>query len=494
MKVVTDPDIHFGLGSRLKADVMRVTWTNGVAQNRFFPGTDQDLLEMQSLKGSCAFLYVWDGERYVFSKDMMWRSALGMPLGIMGANTAYAPADASVEYLKIPGEQMKPQNGKYIVQITEELWETAYFDKLDLVVIDHPEAEQVFVDEKFTLPPYTDQYELFSVQKKLAPVSAVDGAGNNVLPQLLKKDDVYIANFQLGEYQGISRMHELIIDPGADLPEGDLMLYLNGWLFPSDASINYALGQGDGVEVVSPQLQVKDKHGKWVTVIPGLGFPMGKDKTMIVDLSGKFLSKDHRVRIITNMEIYWDEIFFAAKAGPAEVKATRLEPVTADLHYRGFSKLYRKGGPYGPHWFDYSEVTTGQKWRDLIGNYTRFGEVSPLLTTVDDQLVIMNSGDEMTVTFDASRLPPLKKGWKRDFLIFSNGWIKDGDFNTAHGKTVDPLPFHDMTMYPYGAEQSFPSDAMHQQYLRTYNTRKVTTLQFNREILDYKPGNVAGER
>jgi tetratricopeptide (TPR) repeat protein len=484
MKTVTEPNIHFGLGSHLKADVVRILWTNGVPQNLFFPGSDQDLIESQVLKGSCAFLYTWDGEKYVFSKDMMWRSALGMPLGIMGVNTAYAPADPSQEYLKIPGEQMKLQGGKYIVQITEELWESAYFDKLELVAIDHPQVEQVFVDERFTLPPYTDEYDLFAVRKKWHPVSAVDAAGTGLLPQILKKDDQYISNFQVDEYQGITEARDLVLDPGTVLPSGDLMLYLNGWIFPSDASINVALGQSSKLEVIPPQLQVVNKNGDWETVIPNMGFPMGKDKTMIVDLSGKFLSNDRRVRIRTNMEIYWDEIFFAPKARPGKLKATRLSPASAGLHYRGFSQLYRKGGRYGPHWFDYDQVSMGQKWRDLIGNYTRFGEVAPLLTAADDKLVIMNSGDEMTVTFDAGILPPLPAGWERDFLIYSEGWIKDGDLNTAHSKTVEPLPFHGMTKYPYDGDESFPSDAELQEYLKKYNTRKVGTEQFRREVMD----------
>jgi len=485
MKVVTDPVVHFGLGSRLKADVIRVTWTNGVAQNKLYPGSDEDLLESQMMKGSCAFLYTWDGEKYVFSKDMMWRSALGMPLGIMGGNTAYAPADPSKEYLKIPGEQMNLQNGKYIVQITEELWEAAYFDNLELVVLDHPQSEQVFVDERFTLPPYTDTYELYTVRKKTTPVLAVDGAGTNVLPQIQKKDDYYISNFQLGEYQGITETHNLVLDPGKDMPSGDVLLFLNGWIFPSDASINIALGQSSKLEVIPPQLQVINKNGQWVTVIGNMGFPMGKDKTMIVDLSGKFLSQDHRIRIRTNMEIYWDEIFFTPKATSEEITSTRLKPANADLHYRGFSQLYRKGGRYGPHWFDYNKVSKDQKWRDLIGDYTRFGDVTPLLTAVDDILVIMNSGDEMTVAFDAGTLPSLRSGWKRDFLIYSEGWIKDGDLNTAHGKTVDPLPFHGMTNYPYGDDESFPSDAEHREYLKNYNTRTVNTLKFRRGIIDF---------
>jgi hypothetical protein len=487
MKVVTEPVLHFGLGSRLKADVIRVVWTNGVAQNKLFPGSDEDLLESEILKGSCAFLYTWDGEKYVFCKDMMWRSALGMPLGIMGTNTEYAPADPSKEYLKIPGEQMKLQNGKYIIQVTEELWEAAYFDNLELVVIDHPQSEVVFVDERFTMPPYSDQYELYAVQNKVHPVKAVDGAGTNLLPQILKKDDNYISNFRLGEYQGITETHDLVLDPGKDLHGGNVLLFLNGWIFPSDASINYSLGQSSKLKVIPPQLQVVDGKGEWVTVIENMGFPMGKDKMMIVDLSGKYLSKERRVRIRTNMEIYWDEIFFSSKTKPEEIKSTRLKPSSADLHYRGFSQLYRKGGRYGPHWFDYSEVSTGQKWRDLTGYYTHFGEVSPLLSSVDDKLVIMNSGDEMTVTFDASKLPPLPSGWKRDFLIYSEGWIKDGDLNTAHGKSVDPLPFHGMTSYPYGDDELFPSDAEHLDYLKNYNTREVNIHQFRREIMEYKP-------
>ena len=321
---------------------------------------------------------LWDGEQYVFSKDMMWRSALGMPLGIMGANTAYAPADASKEYLKIPGEQMQLQDGKYVIQITEELWETAYFDNLELVVLDHPRDEQVFVDEKFTLPPYSNTYDVYAVRKKIFPVAAFDGANTNLLPQILNKDDHYISNFQLGEYQGITEPHDLILDPGHDLPPGEVLLFLNGWIFPSDASINVALGQSSKLKVVPPELQVLNKNGDWVTVIANMGFPMGKDKTVIVDLSGKFLSKDRWVRIRTNMEIYWDEIFFASKAKPGEMITARLKPAHADLHYRGFSKLFRKGGRYGPHWFDYYEVSKEQKWRDLIGDYTRFGETRTL--------------------------------------------------------------------------------------------------------------------
>ena len=221
---------------------------------------------------------------------------------------------------------------------------------------------------------------------------------------------------------------------------------------------------------------------EWETIIDNLSFPMGKDKTVIADLSGKISPSDSRIRICTNMEIYWDHVFYTTNRTNNIWEKTTLRPITADLHYRGFSKLYRKGGRYGPHWFDYDEVTTAPIWRDLTGFYTRYGDVEPLLRESDDRYIIMNSGDEVSVQFDAANVPELQEGWTRDYLIYTVGWIKDGDLNTAHGKTVEPLPFHTMSRYPYGVDQSYPDDKTHREYMETYNTRKVTVDAFREQL------------
>ena len=479
--VVTDPNVHFGLGSRSRADVIRITWTNGVPQNIFFPGTDQALIEAQTLKGSCPFLYTWNGEEYVFVKDIIWRSALGMPLGIMGGNTAYAFPDASDDYIKIPGEILKPENGAYSIQVTSELWETIYFDKVELVAVDHPDSVDIFVPEQFSPPPFPGK-KIFQVKGKHIPVSAKDSEGNDVLPFITEKDDKYLSGFKSDKYQGVTEMHDLILDPGESVSTGNLFLFLNGWIFPTDASINVAISQSDNLKVIRPYIQVINKKGEWETVIENLGFPMGKDKTVIADLSGKFLSADHRIRIRTNMEIYWDQIFFSDCLPDAPVISTVLNPVSADLHYRGFSRSFRKGGRYGPHWFDYSDVDKSRKWRDLSGNYTRYGDVLPLLTESDNKYIISNAGDETSVEFDAKGLPELTKGWKRDFLIHSVGWVKDGDINTALGNTVLPLPFHGMTSYPPSEKDSYPEDPELQKYVKEYNTRIVTSEDFRNAL------------
>jgi len=476
LKSITSTETIFGLGHREKADVVRILWTNGVPQSIFSPGSDQDLIEEQELKGSCPFLYTWNGEKFVFVKDMMWRSALGMPLGIMGNKTAYAFAGASKEYLKIPGELLEEKDGTYTIQFTAELWETIYADEIKLVAIDHPDDMEIYVDEKFIGPPFP-QLKVYQIQDRHLPISAIDQTGSNLLKQISKKDYFYIANFQRGKYQGITEMKDLILDLGEVENTQNLLLFLNGWIFPTDASINVAISQSNAIKIKQPSLEVINAKGQWQEVMSNIGFPSGKNKTVIVELSDKFLSKDRRVRIRTNMEIYWDHIFFANNV-KADIAMTKMNPIAADYHYRGFSSKSRKGGRYGPHWFDYYEVTTGRKWRDLTGTYTRYGDVTELLQEADDKYIIANAGDETTITFNAAMLPELEDGWKRDFLIYSVGWVKDGDLNTALGQTVEPLPFHGMSHYPYDSSEHYPSDPTYQVYRRKHNTRKVFTGDF----------------
>jgi tetratricopeptide (TPR) repeat protein len=483
MKTVTGPVTEFGMGARSKPDAVRIIWPNGAPQTIVDPGKKDRILELEQLKGSCPFLFTWNGRKYEFVKDMLWRSALGMPLAIHGHDTTYAFSDASKEYLLIPGEKLQPENGRYRVKITEELWEAVYFDKAGLIAVDHPDSVDVFADERFVPPPFPGK-KVYEVSKKYLPVSAKDGHGNNLLPQVSKYDFQYASSFSLGKFQGLAQDHDLVLDLGDKARADKVHLFLRGWIFPTDASINTAAAQSGQYVQHPPSLQVIDAKGHWKTVIPFLGFPMGRDKMVIADLSGKFLTKtDRRIRIRTNMQIYWDHIFFSTGDVNAPVQMHDLNMVAATLGFRGYSASYRKGGPYGPEWFDYYNATTiGQKWRDLTGDYTRYGDVLPLLQKADDEYIIADGGDEVSIDFDAENLPAIPKGWKRDFLIYSEGWVKDGDLNTANGQTVEPLPFHGMPSYPYGKNIAYPLDKEHREYRQKYNTRKVTTAAFRNAL------------
>lgn len=477
-RIMTDPTAHFGLGNRTQADVVRVVWSNGVPQNRLKPESNQTIAEQQILKGSCPWLYAWNGEEFEFVTDVLWPSALGMPVGIMGdgAEYAYSFPHSTNEYLRIPGKALEEKDGKYIIQFTDELWETPYVDKLQLIAVDHPDSVDVYIDERFTLPPY-EKPKIHTVVDRIFPVVATDDSGNDVLSALRQIDEQYVSGFATADFQGITETHELILDPGRIEADQPAKLFLHGWVFPTDASINVAMAQSDEHQSQAPSLSLINQAGDWQTVIPNLGFPKGKNKMVIVDLTGKFLSDDHRVRIETNMQIYWNQAFFTVGENSASVAETVINPATADLHYRGFSDVSR-ATPYSPHIPDYSRVSTEQKWRDLTGFYTRYGDVQPLLTASDNKYVIMNAGDEMTVEFDASGLPELQHGWTRDFLFYNDGWLKDGDLNTALGYKVNPLPFHGMSSYPYPEDEEYPREQTYNEFLETYNTREVTGREF----------------
>jgi hypothetical protein len=452
--------------------VLRVEWPNGVPQIIYVPGSDQDVVESEMLKGSCALAYTWDGKRFRFVTDAMWRSALGMPLGLMGGGSAFAPAGASQEYVRIPGEALAPRDGRYVLQLTEELWETAYADQVQLVAVDHPDSVDVFVDERF-VPPGPVTPRLFQVATQHLPRAAVDDRGDDVLPALRQRDDVYVSNLTPTRYQGVVEPHDLVLDLGDDAGKEGSFLFLRGWIYPTDASINVALSQQSAIKVQSPSLQVRDASGHWRTAVADIGFPSGKDKTLVIDLAGKFPTADHHVRIRTNMQIYWDQAFVAADAAHSPVKLTTLSPISADLHFRGFSRMYRKGGRYGPYWFAYDDVAKDSPWRPIDGAFTRFGDVLPLLRQPDDMYVVMGPGDEATIEFDASSARALPPGWKRDFLLYTDGWIKDSDLNTAYGTSVGPLPFHAIKAYPSAPGDSYPTDSAHRAYLRQYDTRIV---------------------
>jgi tetratricopeptide (TPR) repeat protein len=486
MRSVDKPISHFGLGNREHADVVRVLWSNGVPQNHFTPQKNQTIVETQILKGSCPYLYAWNDTEYVFVNDVLWPSALGMPLGIMAGEPLYAFPNSTDEYLSIPGEKISAKDGKYALQFTTELWESPYLDNINLVVLDHPDSVDVYINEAFIPPPYP-VFRIYSVSKKYLPLSAVDQLGNDLRNTVLAQDQEYTMHLTPATFQGITELHDLILDFG-DLAHTDsIFLFLQGWLFPTDASINVNISQSSITNLIFPKLQVINGDGNWETVIDNLGFPKGKNKTMVFDLTEKFIVADYRIRIRTNMQIYWDHIFIAAEVTNDNLAVINLKPASADLHYRGFSTISRKDFS-SPHLPDYYDITTGQKWRDLTGTYTKYGDVLPLLLESDSKYVIMNAGDEISLEFTAA-LPVLPENWIRDFLFYNDGWLKDGDLNTAHGQTVEPLPFHGMSAYPYGPDDAYPNDPDYIEYMKLYNTRIVTTDSFKNAIRNYSSSN-----
>ena len=376
------------------------------------------------------------------------------------------------EYLKVPGEMLAAKDDKYVLQITEELWEAAYFDQVRLIAVDHPAEVQIYSNEKVG-PPAPAEYKIHTATHPRPLRVAKNHNGRDLLLDLSAADGVYARVHDRKLRQGVVEDGYLELDLGDLRDAKEVTLFLTGWVYPAATSINVALSQGGSLPPPAPPaLFVPDGKGGWREALPFMGFPGGKTKTIAVDLTDVLATGDARLRIATTMEFYWDHIFFTVDEPPAEVQTTELAMISADLHDRGYSRVV-PDLHNGPEQFVYDDVSRQPKWPPMHGRFTRFGDVKELLTERDDRLLVMGAGDEVTVIFQVPE-KPLPRAWKRDFLLYNAGWEKDGNVLTVLGQTVEPLPFQAMTAYPWPDGETVPRSPAYQEYLRKYETRRQT--------------------
>jgi hypothetical protein len=470
--------IRFGLGPAEKADIVRVLMTNGVPQNRIEPRANELICERQVLLTSCPYLFVWNGSRYEFVTDLLWAS----PLGLKASQTELVPWRAW-EYLKIDGAKLQPIDGEYRLQITEELWEAAYFDQVKLLAVDHPADVQVFTNEKVGSSVLAS-HKIHTVRQPCRPKGVRDQAGRDWSSQLAERDEVYARTFDRKHAQGLCAEHYLEFDLGElDAPR-DIKLFLTGWVRPTDTNINVALDQNP--ELPSPgglALWTPDSHGAWREISPHVGFPNGKTKTIVLDLSGALTPGDYRFRLVTNREFYWDHAFFTVDDPPADFRQFELPMVRADLHERGVSRGVLPAGD-GPETYDYDQLAAIPPWPAIDGFLTRYGDVLPLLTERDDRLAVLGVGDELSLAFQVPADPP-PDGWTRDFVLYNVGWVKDCLLNTWEGQRVEPLPFADMNGHDYWTGRPDETGA-YGDYLRRYQTRRQQS-GFRDYVLRFTP-------
>lgn len=465
----TGVPLLFDAGAAERVDTVRITWPNGLIQNEINQPTNRayHYKEAQRLSGSCPMIWTWDGHEFQFVTDVLGVA----PLGASDGEGRYFPVDHD-EYVQIPAAKFAPVDGRYEIRITEELSEVSYVDQVQLFAVDHPAGTEIFTNEKFKAPPYPE-FRLFEVNRRVYPESARDDAGRDVRPGLLVKDGRYPDQFPRSSL-GVARVHTLELDFAGAAPTGKALLLLNGWVDWPDGSTFRAASQDARNQLVMPYLQMQDSSGRWQTINEDMGMPAGKPKTIAVPL--RFLSASRKLRIVTSLCVYWDEIFLSEGESAAAETALSVPLESAELHFRGFSESRIDAQRKQPDTFYYGQVSPTSFWNPTPGLYTRYGDVQKLLSDVDDRFVIMGSGDEVTLRFSSRSLPAAKVGWTRDFLLKVDGWAKDRDPNTAYSATVEPLPFHRMSRYPYPPHEHFPNDAMHNEYRKTYNTRPALKL------------------
>lgn len=461
--------LHFGLGSAESFDTVRVTWANGLIQNETLdePVDEIAIKEAPRLSGSCPMVFTWNGSEFEYISEVLGVAPLGASL----ARGVYFPVDHD-EFVTIRGDQLQEADGYLDVRLTEELRETAYIDKMRLIAVDHPREVRIVTNEKAKGPPFP-QFGLFGVKSRILPLKASNHRGEDVLAQISARDRTY-PKFSR-DYENRAERHTLTLE-FPDFDAADAVLFLEAWVDWSSASSIVGASQTKQSSVTPPFLQVQDDSGQWVTAVSDVGLPGGTIRTIAVDLGGKFPGSARKIRLETNMCVYWDAAYIALGSGDPEVRLTRLAPERANLRFRGFSRNFVTEGRAQPERFDYQQVSATSNWNPTPGLYTRFGDVVELLEREDDRYVIMGAGDEIELRFASAGLPVLQRGWTRDYLLLVDGWAKENEANTAFGDTVGPLPFHEMSGYPYGPEERYPATPAHQADLMRYHTRPAMQL------------------
>jgi Flp pilus assembly protein TadD len=470
--------INVGLGQSKTADVVRMLWPTGVLQDETEIAGDreQEYTEIDRRGSSCPTLFVWDGKHYELVADVLGAGVVGHWVGPNQRNIS-----RPTEYIKIDRNSLREKDGKLSFRLMEPMEEVVYLDQVRLLAVDHPSGEEVYPNEYFASNPPYPPFKVITSQNARPPAGAWDDRGHNVLPDLLAHR--YIGDFDVLPFKGFTKLHSLELDLGEAYQGGALRLLLHGEIEYFTATGMYAADQA-GVQAIAPYIEAFAK-GKWVRVTDDMGFPAGLPRTMTADLSDKLPHGAQRIRISTNLQIYWDNILIDRTEQNSKSILTTVPLQRADLGFHGYPRQI-EAQPPGNVKYVYEEVSRTGPYARQAGTYTRYGDVTPLLTNYDDQHVVFGTGEEVALEFDSAKLPAISKGWTRDYFFVANGYEKDMDFYAADGNTVEPLPFRKMGNYPYPGK-SFPLDDAHLDYLLKYNTRCVSGNEPQGYWYDYHP-------
>ncbi len=466
------PEILAGLGSAEKADLVRLLWPTGVPQDEIDVASSgmAPITETDRRGSSCPTLFAWNGSHYNFITDVIGAAVIGHWVSPKRHNIPDPD-----EWIKVDGDQLRVRDGLFSLRFGEPMEEVNFVDQVRLVAIDHPSGTAVFPNEGFlSEPPFAKEKTI--VAAAAHPLAgAWDDHGNSVL-DLLSQQDVndrdtrkYVRDFTNLPFAGFANLHSLTIDIGSWSDRRPLRLLLHGFIEYFSASSMYSAWQA-GLSPIPPYIEAQMPDGSWRKVVADMGFPAGLPRTVTVDLTGKLPVGVTRLRITTNLQIYWDQALVDNESSPKQAPGVAaLETHTTELPLARGTLAFR----------GYPQQLDGRTAGDLTYNYQRISATgpfvphtgAPLLHAVDDEFVIFGTGEDMDLEFSAAPLPELPKGWSRDYFFYANGFVKDMDFYEAKPFSVGSLPFHGMSAYPYPASEHYPTDAAHTAYQLEYNTR-----------------------
>jgi Tfp pilus assembly protein PilF len=478
-----------GLGDWDQPVIVRLLWPTGVPQDELniaAKGT-AEVKELDRRGSSCPVVFAWNGARYEFITDTIGAAVIGHWISPYAHNIPDPD-----EWIKVDSSQLKAAQsgggraGFLSLRLGEPMEEVNFVDQTRLVAIDHPAGSEVYPNERFKNdPPFSETKTIFTAQAHPV-VAAWDNNGKDVTATLASTDHQYVRDFTNLPYSGFANTHTLTLDIGPTSPDKPLRLLMHGFIEYFSATSLYAAWQAS-LSPISPYIEAQLPDGSWKKIVDDMGFPAGLPRTIVTDLTGRMPAAATRIRVTTNLQIYWDQILVSNEAErPGLVKQTEIPLATASLGFRGYPRQIDGATP-GDLTYRYNEASATGPFVRQRGPYTHYGDVTPLLKAIDDHFVIFGSGEDIDLEFNAAALPPLPAGWKRDYFFYANGYVKDMDYYEAMPFTVAAMPFHEMSGYPYSSQERFPDNNASIAYRLNWNDRFETGKPSQSYHFDYEP-------
>jgi hypothetical protein len=423
-----------GLNGEQQADFVSIDWSDGVFQSEIgiASGQLQRITETQRQLSSCPVLFAWNGQQFAFVSDI---------LGVGGMGFFVAPGEYATprprENFLLPEGSLQAKDGHYQIKIGEPMEENAYLDAARLAVYDLPPGWQMVLDERMGILGPEPSGEARFYRYEQMPVSAVNDRGEQTLDSVLSADGVAAPVGELDK-RFIGRLeneHILTLDfpQPLDLHEGLPLLVMDGWVEYPYSQTNFAAWQA-GATYDAPTLEAF-AAGKWQMLHQQFGYPAGMPRRMSVPLND-LPQGTTSLRLRTNMQVYWDRIAVAYAQDLPGYKKQFLPLSSARLGKTGFAKRINHE-QFRPD-YDYQDLSPFWDTRYMSGYYTRLGSVDELVSTQDDAVAVLGPGEEVHLEFETAE--PVPVGWRRYFVLETNGWAKDMDLFTGDGETVGPLP------------------------------------------------------
>jgi hypothetical protein len=417
---------------------------------------------------SCPSLYTWNGTDYVHVSEVSNAGWLGYIDYIDENGNMVYEGGNPWDYVKLM--QLAPDNSYFNMTLFQQWDEIYYLDAAYMTVVDHPAD----VDVYSTMVNYINPAavgQIYSVNKTglLTPVAAYNEKGEDVLPQIASIDGVFTSGsngIESPAWNNIT-MNQLTLDLGNLTGAKQIKLVVNGmvdwgvpppyydWINQFETAYSQGLVPAGTKVTIPPYMEIMTANGDWVRVPQDLDLPVPADyipRTFTVDLTGLF--PENASNYLLRINNFWNVTFdyIGIDVSPQSDMSiytiypnATLEPTTFNVH------------------------------AESSGSFTRYGDVSTLLQQADDMYIIGRQGDQINLAFPTTDLPPLADGMERDYFLFVACWFKDPPGNWGYGFdfTVDPLPFINMSGFPYPSTESYPYDAAHLLYLQEYNTRII---------------------